>query len=72
MSKTYIKHKVCTSCLSPAIIDSDCICVYSNNYPVIELEFEHCNCCNNTSDEYADTEFNQQQLKTLEDESKTE
>jgi hypothetical protein len=72
MSKTYIKQRVCTSCLSPSIVGIDCICVYSNNYPVIELEFEHCNCCNNTSNQYADTEFNQQQLKQLEDESKTD
>jgi hypothetical protein len=67
MSKTYIKYKVCTECLSPGIIDADCICVYSRNYPTIELEFEHCSCCGNTSDEYADTEFNETQLKKLED-----
>ena len=67
MSKKYVKHKVCTECLSPSIIDADCICVYSKNYPTVELEFEHCSCCRNTSDEYADTEFNEAQLKKLED-----
>jgi hypothetical protein len=68
MSKTYVKHKVCTNCLSHAVVNSDCICTYSRNYPVIELEFESCNCCGNTSHEYADTEFNQEQLKQLENE----
>jgi hypothetical protein len=65
MSKTYVKYKVCTQCLSPSIIDADCICVYSRNYPTVELEFEHCSCCGNTSDEYADTEFNEEQLDKL-------
>ena len=65
MNKAYIKHKVCAQCLSPAIIDSDCICVYGNKYPIIELEFERCDCCNRTSDEYAETEFNEEQLKKI-------
>jgi hypothetical protein len=50
------------------IIDANCVCVYSRNYPTVELEFKHCDCCGHTSDEYADTEFNQQQLEQLEDE----
>ena len=68
MSKTYVKHKVCTQCLSPIMVDADCICVYRRNYPTVELEFEHCNCCGHTSDDYADTEFNEEQLDKLEDE----
>jgi hypothetical protein len=68
MSGSFIKHKVCTSCLSPVIIHIDCICTYSNKYPTIELEFEHCSCCGHTSEKYADTEFNYSQLKQLEDE----
>lgn len=68
MSKNFVREKVCTSCLSPAIVDVDCICTYSNKYPTIELEFEHCSCCGHTSEDYADTEFNNSQLKQLEDE----
>ena len=49
---------VCTDCYSPDIIDSDCICTYSNDYEVIELEFDVCECCGNAL-EIADTKFNE-------------
>jgi len=67
MNKTYDKEKVYTLCLSPTITDVDCVCVYHRNYPTVEIEFEHCNCCEHTSDNYADTEFNKTHLKKLED-----
>lgn len=66
--KTYLeKHKVCTHCLSVDIMFAECRCVISNNYPVIELEFEHCSCCGHiiTDGQPAETEFNEKQLKTL-------
>jgi hypothetical protein len=58
-----IKEKVCASCHSLSIVDKDCVCVWENKYPVIELEFEQCDHCGNISDEPADTEFNRKQLE---------
>jgi hypothetical protein len=56
-----VKEKVCTSCLSPHIVDKDCICTYQRNYPTIELEFKKCNCCGQVDYHPADTEFNNEQ-----------
>ncbi len=62
-----VKHKVCTSCFSIGITDNDCICTYQRNYPIIELEFEQCECCGNVNDNYPpESEFNTLQLKKLE------
>lgn len=62
--ETYlVKHKVCTSCLSIEVTDVDCVCVYENDYPIIELEFEVCSCCGKPITNHpADTEFNNKQL----------
>lgn len=58
------KHKVCVNCLSVGIKYHDCICTYQNNYPVIELEFEVCDCCGNlvSDGSPAETEFNEKQF----------
>lgn len=69
MSKVLVKIEVCTSCLSPIIVDPDCICVYQKDYPTIELEFEQCGCCGNTKSHPAFTEFNLAQYKLLDNES---
>jgi RNase P subunit RPR2 len=58
-----IKEIVCASCHSLAIVDKDCICVWENKYPTIELEFEQCECCGHVSEYPADTEFNMKQLQ---------
>jgi len=62
------KHKVCASCYSVGITDLNCVCTYSNNYPTIELEFKVCTCCGNliNDGEPADTPFNDEQFKKLE------
>ncbi len=62
------KHTVCASCLSVGITDVFCICMDSNVYPTIELEFEVCKCCGNLicDGDPAETEFNKKQLKNLE------
>ena len=67
MSKdiTLVKIKVCTDCQSPEIIFKDCICTYSKDYDIVELEFERCNCCGRTASQPADTEFNTKQLESL-------
>lgn len=69
MEKVLRKHKVCASCLSVGISYVDCICTYSRNYPTIELEFEECACCGSilNDGEPADTHFNDEQFKKLED-----
>lgn len=59
--KKLIKLKVCSDCQSPDILYRDCRCLYDKNYPVIELEFEQCECCLNISSRPADTEFNKNQ-----------
>ena len=57
------KHIVCVDCQSIGITDVNCICVDSNRYETIELEFEVCDCCGSPiSDFPADTEFNRKQL----------
>lgn len=66
MSKTLVKLIVCTSCLSPEIVDKDCICTYDRKYPTIELEFKKCDCCGRTDAHPAETSFNLEQLLKLE------
>ena len=68
MEKILRKHKVCADCFSVGITISDCICTYSRNYPTIELEFEECPCCGNLLNDGnpADTPFNDEQFKKLE------
>jgi len=61
-----VKLKVCASCQSPEILYNDCICTYSNNYPIIELEFEQCNCCGRTAPHPAETSFNEEQFLKFE------
>lgn len=61
--KTLIKEKVCASCLSNDIVDINCRCTYDKKYPIIELEFEKCECCGHISAFPANTEFNNKQLK---------
>lgn len=56
------KHTVCDSCYSLGIRDNNCVCVESNRYSTIELEFKHCNVCNQTIDDPIDSEFNDKQL----------
>jgi hypothetical protein len=63
-----VKLKVCTHCLSPSITDINCVCVYSN-YKTIELEFEECECCNQIKGGPLDNEFNNKQLKNLNNEN---
>lgn len=53
---------VCKDCLSPNIVDKNCICVWERNYPTIELEFEQCECCGHLSIYPIDNEFNKAQL----------
>ncbi len=55
-----VKHKVCEDCYSIGITYKDCVCTYMKNYPIIELEFEECECCGNiTNDGHpGETEFN--------------
>jgi hypothetical protein len=57
-----VKEQVCTSCLSFGISDVNCICV-TETYETVELEFEECPLCHHTENEYADTPFNDEQLK---------
>jgi hypothetical protein len=61
--KMLVRETVCASCLSPHIIDKDCVCTYMRGYPVVELEFEKCACCDNVSYYPAETEFNNQQYE---------
>ena len=63
MKTRLVKHTVCRNCLSVGITDKDCICIYSNEYPTITLEFEECECCGHILNDGcpADTEFNKQQ-----------
>lgn len=56
------KHTVCDSCLALGIRDSECVCVDSNKYSTVELEFKHCNVCHQTIDDPIDSEFNDKQL----------
>ena len=60
---TLVKIEVCRSCLSPEIIDSNCICTYQNDYTTIELEFEQCDCCERTNSHAAETDFNNKQFE---------
>jgi len=62
----YKKMEVCNSCLSWDSIDLDCICMHEKEYPTIVLEFEECKCCHKLEQTYAETEFNEKQLKELE------
>ena len=57
-----VRERVCASCQSLSIVDKNCICVWENKYPTIELEFEMCDHCGHVSEEPADTEFNRIQL----------
>ena len=60
--KKYKKIKVCAECQSVGITYYDCICNYTIDYPIIELEFEICKCCGRYDDgQPADTEFNKKQ-----------
>jgi len=61
-SMSIVRERVCASCHSLSIIDTNCICVWEHNYPTIELEFEMCDHCGHVSEEPADTEFNREQL----------
>lgn len=65
MSTRLEKFTVCKVCLSIDVSDADCICVYSSNYPTIELEFEVCACCGRPTSpgSPADSEFNNKQLE---------
>jgi hypothetical protein len=67
-----VKLKVCTNCLSPNIIDAECRCVWDKHYPTIELDFEQCDHCGHTSDQPADTAFNDEQLYDPEEEPEEE
>jgi hypothetical protein len=62
-----VRETVCASCHSLDIVDKDCVCVWENKYPTVELEFEQCDHCGNISDEPADTEFNRQQTGYYDD-----
>ena len=62
-TKKLIRETVCSSCCSSAIVDADCICVYRNTYPVIELEFEQCSCCGHIDSHPANTDFNNLQFQ---------
>lgn len=60
-----VKEKVCDRCLSPYIIDIDCVCAIDwKNANYIELEFEKCDCCGHLSDQPLESEFNNQQLES--------
>ena len=54
------KIKVCKRCLSQGVMDADCICMYTSNYPTIELEFNFCECCGQilNDGDPDETEFN--------------
>jgi len=69
MEKVLVKHKVCAQCHGSSVVDIDCICMYSNNYPTIELEFEECACCGNVLNDGNphDTPFNIEQWKKFEE-----
>lgn len=58
------KFKVCEDCQSLDIIDPNCRCTYDRNYPIIELEFEVCECCNAVKSYPVDSEFNIQQWES--------
>ena len=60
-----VKLNVCVDCLSPDIVDPNCVCTYDRNYKTVELEFEKCSCCGHLNSRYVDTEFNSKQLETL-------
>jgi hypothetical protein len=61
-----IQIKVCESCLSPDIVDTDCSCCTSNFYKTVVLEFEECECCGQLKGGYLkDSEFNINELKKL-------
>lgn len=64
------KHIVCAHCFGVGSIYPDCVCCYQNGYKTIELEFEVCPCCNNLVSDGtpADTEFNKNQIETLDNE----
>jgi hypothetical protein len=59
------RFSVCRSCLSVGITHGDCVCLYSRDYPIIELEFEVCDCCGHLRNDGspADTKFNDEQFK---------
>lgn len=54
-----VKIEVCKNCLSLDTINKDCMCLHVENYDTIKLDF--------TIEGYklADTEYNKEQLKTL-------
>jgi hypothetical protein len=57
-----VRETVCASCHSLDIVDKDCVCVWENKYPTVELEFEQCDHCGNIASEPLDNEFNRKQL----------
>lgn len=59
------KYNVCQECLSWDIIYSDCICMSSNKFPTIELEFERCECCGNLSEKASNNDFNTKQYELI-------
>lgn len=66
MKKTkLVKHTVCKSCLSVGITYGECICMYSNTYPTVEIEVEECACCGHILNDGnpPETEFNNKQLE---------
>ena len=63
MCFSIIKERVCDSCYSISIRDNNCVCVESNKYSTIELEFKHCNVCQNTIDDAIESEFNDKQFE---------
>lgn len=56
-------------CLSLSVRYIDCRCVYDKNYPMIEMEFNQCECCNTIIEQpLPDTEFNRIQFKKMKEE----
>ncbi len=58
------KFTVCNECYCVGILFTDCQCSHGK-YETIELEYEVCDCCGNLIEDgnYAETEFNKNQLK---------